>query len=352
MPPAQRAEQATEQAAPEKDFFIPDLCTTRAVVLSILLSELVVLVHVLAGSGLPRFDWGQFGLSSLFVLWVVLLSNCLLCWCRRPFSRLSLPLATLSSLALVTLVTLVISVLAQVFLAHTMIMRNDLWWVLRNLLVAIVLAGIVLRYFYLQQQLRLREQLELQARLDSLRNRIRPHFLFNTLNSIASLIMSRPETAEKAVEDLAELFRASLKESREPTTVKDEISLTRLYLGIEELRLGQRLQVHWNVEEKTLEADMPALVLQPLVENAVYHGISRLPEGGDIDIRIAWQGDELTASVENPVPGEGAMSGGNRMALSNVAQRLQAIYGPGATLDIFPGAHRFRVELTYTPSSH
>ena len=350
MPSPQRTEQATEQAATRTDFFIPDLCATRPAVLSILLSELVVLVHVLASSGLPRFDWEEFTLGSLFVLWVVLLSNLLLCRCRRPFSRLSLPLATLSSLGLVTIVTLVISVLAQVFLAQTMNIQDDYWWVLRNLLVAIVLAGIVLRYFYLQQQLRLQEQLEMQARLDSLRTRIRPHFLFNTLNSIASLIMSRPETAEKSVEDLAELFRASLKESREATTVEDEIRLTRLYLGIEELRLGPRLQVHWDVDEQTLGDSMPTLVLQPLVENAVYHGISRLPQGGSIDIRIARKGDRLTASVDNPVPGAGAPSEGNRMALANVAQRLHAIYGPGATLEVFPGVEHFRVELAYTPS--
>jgi two-component system sensor histidine kinase AlgZ len=219
----------------------------------------------------------------------------------------------------------------------------------RNLLVAIVLAGIVLRFFYLQQQLRLQEKLELQARLDALHTRIRPHVLFNTLNSIASLIMSRPAAAEKAVEDLAELFRSSLKESPESTTVKDEIRLTRLYLGIEELRLGQRLRVLWDVDEKTLGASMPTLVLQPLVENAVYHGISRLPEGGKIYISIARKGDELAVSVENPVPGPGPSSKGNKMALANVSQRLQAIYGPGATLEVFPGVEHFRVELAYTP---
>jgi two-component system sensor histidine kinase AlgZ len=341
--------QRTDQVTPQQDFFIPDLCATRPTVLSVLLSELLVLVHVLASSGLPRFGWDEFALGSLFVLWVVLPSNLLLCWCRRPLSRVSLPLATLSTLALVTLVTLVTSGVVVVFFAQLANIQDDHWWVVRNLLVAIVLAGTVLRYFYLQQQLRLQEQLNLQARLDSLQTRIRPHFLFNTLNSIASLIMSRPQTAEKAVEDLAELFRSSLKESREPTTVKDEIRLTRLYLGIEELRLGPRLQVHWDVDEKTLEASMPTLVLQPLVENAVYHGISRLPEGGIIDIRIARKGNELAVSVDNPVPGAGATSRGNKMALTNVAQRLQAIYGPGATLEIFPGAEHFRVELAYTP---
>jgi two-component system, LytTR family, sensor histidine kinase AlgZ len=340
----------TEGVAAHHDFFIPDLCATRPTVLSILLAELVVLVHVLASSGLPSFGWQGFAMSSLFVLWVVLLSNMLLCWCRRPFSRLSLPLATTASLAIVTLVTLVTSLVVMEFFAHLVNIQDGHWWIVRNLLVAIVLAGIVLRYFYLQQQLRLQEQLELHARLESLQTRIRPHFLFNTLNSIASLIVSRPETAEKAVEDLAELFRSSLKESRDPTTVEDEIRLTRLYLGIEELRLGSRLQVHWDVEDRTLGASMPTLVLQPLVENAVYHGISRMPNGGKIDIRIAREGDALVVSVDNPVPEARTASKGNKMALANVTQRLRAIYGPGATLAVFPGADHFRVELAYTPT--
>ncbi len=339
-----------EQAAAQDEFFIPDLCASRSAALSILLSELVVLVHVLASSGLPGFDWNEFTLCSIFVLWVVLVSSLVLCRLRRPLSRLSVPLAAFSSLSVVALVTLVISVLAQAFLAQAMSVQDDLWWIVRNLLVAIVLAGIVLRYFYLQQLLRQQEKLEVQARLDSLRNRIRPHFLFNTLNSIASLIMSRPETAEKAVEDLAELFRASLKESSELTSVKDEIELTHLYLGIEELRLGSRLRVNWDVQDSTLDASMPTLVLQPLVENAVYHGISRLPEGGNIDIRIGWRGDALSVLVDNPVPRAGALTGGNRMALSNVAQRLQAIYGPSAGLSVVPGEDHFRVELNYSPT--
>lgn len=348
---AQHTDQKTELVTPalQQEFFIPDLCATRPAVLSILLSELLVLVYVLANSGLAGFDWIEFALSSLFVLWVVVLSSLLLCRLRRYFSRLSLPVATLFCLVLVALVTLVISLAAQAFLMQLVNVQDDPWWVLRNVLVAIVLAGMVLRYFYLQQQLRLQQQLEMQARLDSLRTRIRPHFLFNTLNSIASLIMSRPETAEKAVEDLAELFRSSLKENREATTVQDEIHLTRIYLGIEELRLGPRLQVHWDVDERTLGASMPSLVLQPLVENAVYHGISRLPEGGSIDICIARKGDELIVTVDNPLHATGTSSGGNKLALSNVAQRLQAIYGPGATLEVFPSKEHFRVELAYTP---
>lgn len=347
-PPSQNVGRIAGGAAAQADFFIPDLCATRPAVLSILLSELLVLVHVLAGSSLTHFDWDVFALGSLLVLWIVLLSSILLCRCRALLSRLNLPLAAFASLLVVAMVTLVISMLSQSFLAETMYIPEDVWWVLRNVLVATVLAGTVLRYFYLQQQLKLQQQLEMQARLDSLRTRIRPHFLFNTLNSIASLIISRPETAERAVEDLAELFRTTLKENTESNTVEDEVRLTRLYLGIESLRLEDRLQVHWEIDENALGAPMPALVLQPLVENAVYHGISRLPKGGCIDIRVTLSGDDLSVLVDNPVPASIAPSAGSKMALPNVAQRLQATFGLGATLVVFPGEENFRVELRYT----
>ena len=226
-----------------------------------------------------------------------------------------------------------------------------LWWLLRNLLVATVLAGIVLRYFYLQQQLRLQEKLELQARLDSLRARIRPHFLFNTMNSIASLIMSRPEAAEQAVEDLSELFRVSLQEGQRPTTVADELRLCELYLGIEKLRLGAKLQVQWQVETAVRDQPMPSLVLQPLVENAVYHGISQLPEGGTISIAVHLSAGVVRVSVDNPMPGQSAHTEGHHMALANIEQRLLVLYGAGARLEAVPQGNAYRINLSYSPGA-
>ena len=190
------------------EFFIPDLCSPRSVFVMILLAELMVLVYTLAVSALPSFNWDLLASCSLFVQWVVLLSAAILCQLRQFFSRLSLQAATAGSLLVVMLVTGLSSWFAQTFYVPMPRSAEGGWWLLRNLLVAVVLSGIVLRYFYLQQQVKLRERSELQARLDSLRARIRPHFLFNTMNSIASLIDSRPAAAEQAVEDLAELFRA------------------------------------------------------------------------------------------------------------------------------------------------
>ena len=334
-----------------EDFFIPDLCAPRSVFVMVLLAQLMAIVYVLTGSALPRFDWGLLANCSLFVQWVVLLSAGLLCRLRGPFSRLSLPLASAGSLLLVLAVTGASSYLALQLYPDLGRGAEGPWWLLRNLIVAAVLTGIILRYFYLGQQLRLQEKLELQARLDSLRSRIRPHFLFNTLNSIASLIVSRPEAAEQAVEDLSELFRASLQETHRPTTVADELRLCELYLGIEKLRLGERLQLDWQLDDDALELLMPSLLLQPLMENAVYHGISQMPRGGTISVSVAVVSGEIQVRISNPVPGEATRSQGHQIALANIRQRLQALYGAGARLLAGPEDDYFRVELSYTPGA-
>lgn len=345
-----QADRETETAAAELgEFFIPDLCASRPVLMMVLVAQLLVMVYALASSALPAFDWELLAICSLFVQWVVLASALLLCLSRGPLSRVNLALATTVSLFLIALVTALSSALALSAFPWLTGGGHSGWWVLRNLVVSLVIGGIVLRYFFLQQQLLRQEQMELQARLDSLRARIRPHFLFNTLNSIASLIASRPESAEQAVEDLAELFRASLKESRGMTTVADELRLCELYLGIEQLRLGERLGIDWQVDPALLDEPMPSLVLQPLVENAIYHGIARLPEGGQIKVVIDREGETIRALVENPVPPGAHSSGGNQMALGNVEQRLQVLYGADAGLDIESTGQHFTVALRYAP---
>lgn len=347
MQDAREQQAAVAGARASGELFIPDLCAPRPVFFLVLLSELVVLIHTLAVSQLPVFEWTVFATGSLLVQWLVLSSAALLCALRGWFARRSLVLAAAGSIVLVLLVTALSSWLVISFYPQWLGAGAQRWWLLRNLLVAALVAGIALRYFYLQQQLTLRERSELQARLDSMQARIRPHFLFNTLNSIASLIASYPERAEEAVEDLAELFRASLRQSGKGTTVADELRLCELYLGIEQLRLGERLRLDWQIEEGLAELPMPGLVLQPLVENAVYHGVSLLPAGGTVSVRLARRGRTLLAVVENPVPERPGSSRGEQMALQNIEQRLQALYGEGASLQRVPVPGRFRVELSY-----
>ncbi|MCB1678358.1 MAG: sensor histidine kinase [Halioglobus sp.] len=347
MQPVAGPAVAANESVAAPDFFIPDLCAPRSVFAMVLLCELLAIVYVLANSTLPQFDWGLLAICSLYMQWVVLLSAALLCWLRRPLSRLSLAAAAAGSLLVVLAVTALSSLLALYLYPQPAAGSLDGWWLLRNLLVAVLLTGILLRYFYLQQQLRRQEKLELQARLDSLRARMRPHFLFNAMNSIASLIMSRPEAAEQAVEDLSELFRASLQESHHPTTVADELHLCELYLGIEQLRLGERLRVEWRIEAAAREVPMPSLMLQPLVENAVYHGISQLPRGGTITVAVHLAEGALCVRVDNPVPQAAAHTAGHRMALANIRERLHAIYGARARLEALPGAGAYCIELRY-----
>ena len=329
------------------EFILPDLCAPRTVFAMVLLVELLVLVYTLSTSSLPEFNWDTLALCSLFVQWVVLLSAAVLCGLRRVLSGLSLPLVSVCCLLVVLAITALSSVLGWRLLPLFNSGSGEIWWLLRNLLVAAVLTGIAMRYFYLQHQLLVQKQLELRSRLDSLRAKIRPHFLFNTLNSIASLIASRPEEAERAVEDLSELLRVSLQESQRPTLVADEQRLCELYLAIEQMRLGDRLQVLWEVDPRVREKPMPSLILQPLVENAVYHGVAQMEGGGRIRVSIQQAGNVLLVVVENPAPEKSARTSGHKIALENIRQRLQVLYGGQGRLQIVQNDGLFRVELSY-----
>lgn len=345
--PGQVAQAGEDIAAGE--FIIPDLCAPRTVFAMVLLVELVVLVYTLSTSSLPGFNWDTLAICSLFVQWVVLLSASVLCGLRRVVSGLSLPVVSLCCLMVVLAVTALSSVIGWRLLPifNSGGSSGEFWWILRNLLVATVLTGIALRYFYLQQQLLIQKQLELRSRLDSLRAKIRPHFLFNTLNSIASLIVSRPEEAERAVEDLAELLRVSLQEHQRPTLVADELRLCELYLAIEQLRLGERLQVAWEVDPKVREKPMPSLILQPLVENAVYHGVAQLPAGGVIRVSVRLAGASVVVVVENPAPEQSTRTDGHQIALENIRQRIQVLFGNQGQVKIEQPDGLFKIELSY-----
>ena len=174
--------------------------------------------------------------------------------------------------------------------------------VMRNVLIAGIMGGIAFRYFYLQHQLRRQEQAELNSRIQALQSRIRLHFLFNSMNIIASLIVVDPDLAEQVVEDLSELFRASLNDdSDHPVALSEELTLCRKYVNIETLRLGDRLHVDWQVEIDEHEVKIPLLTLQPPLENAIYHGIQPLPEGRVVTVRIGEENGKLVVRSRNPL---------------------------------------------------
>ena len=334
-------------AKSEESFFLPDLCKVGAVLFLVLLAELLALVLSLAADTGRGFSWETLALISLFTQWVVLSSAALLCQLRPFLARLSLPWAAASSYALILLVALLCSLAGQWLGLSAHGPGIVLGRTLDHLLIAAILAGIALRYFYLQQQLRLQQEAELRARIEALQARIRPHFLFNSMNSIASLIVSDPELAEQLVEDLADLFRQSLATEQTEVSLQQELTLCRRFARIEALRLGPRLQIDWSIDERAEALRIPAFTLQPLIENAIYHGIQALPEGGRVQVAIALDGDTCRIRVDNPVATSGARVAGNRMALQNISHRLEAIYGNAAEVKVLQQQGNFSVCIAY-----
>ena len=197
-----------------------------------------------------------------------------------------------------------------------------------------------------------------EARLIALTARIRPHFFFNCLNGVLGVIRSEPRRAEQALEELAELFRALMQDGRERVTLAEELELAERYLGLERLRLGERLAVRWEFSAgggggegaarapaELLRARVPSLLLQPLLENAVYHGIEPAAGAGEVLVRIARHGKELHIEVDNPVAARGAHHVGNCMALDNIRERLMLFHDLEARLEIDEADGRYRVRI-------
>jgi two-component system sensor histidine kinase AlgZ len=206
------------------------------------------------------------------------------------------------------------------------------------------LAALLLIYFHLRSKAL--SPAVTEARLQALQARIRPHFLFNSLNAVLSLVRSDPRRAERALEDLSELFRALMRENRELTTLEDEIELTRAYLGLEQLRLGDRLNVAWHIDKMPVDALIPPLVIQPLVENAIYHGIEPSREAGEVSLNIYRSGDAVHIVIRNPYTENASPHAGNKLALANIRERLALHFDLDATLKSQPMGAVYQVHIT------
>ncbi|MGF2735444.1 sensor histidine kinase [Marinobacter sp. DUT-1] len=321
-----------DKSVSSQDFFVPDLCRVRAVFLLLVTSELFVLVLSIVQTETGWIDWNYFGLLSLFVQWTTLTSAALICLLRGRLARMTVTRSTLLIVAIVLADVLAFSLFADRVL-HPEPGVTKWQGIAKKLLVALLIVLMVLRYFYLQHQWQAQREAEMGSRLAALQARIQPHFLFNSMNTIASLIATRPEQAEEAVLDLSELFRASLRTSDQLIPLARELELCQRYLAIESLRLGARLQVDWAVSPGLEHQAIPPLTLQPLIENAIYHGIQPRPEGGTVRIEISAGGEFVYLMVQNPKPEQDQRRHrGNRIALANIQSRLQALFGEPAVL--------------------
>lgn len=293
----------------------------------VLTGEALALVMSLGGD--QSKGWlVPFGLASLGIQWVAVGTLCALFLLRRPMAKLTPHVLAWSCLGLLLAMTLLVSTAASRLLnLATEPDPYTLSFVLRMCLIALVvglLAVMAFRNYAEAKRLAIRTK---QLELESLRARIRPHFLFNTLNTSAALVHARPDEAERVLLDLADLFRAALR-GPELIPLAKEVELTRRYLEIESLRFGPRLRVNWSLPEVLPDATIPALSLQPLAENAIRHGIERLPGGGDIGIQLARADGWIRIQVDNDMPADGSRaSEGHRIGLNSARERVRALSG-------------------------
>ena len=331
---------------------LPEFCSRGRLLAAVAAGQVVMLTIALAPTRAPRWDFTEFASASALATWIAIASAVALCKLRPWLSRLPPRVDFAAATAVPTLVALLgagaLNYIAASLGQFVLDAEMNRHFVLTTAGLTGLIAAIALRYFAAQDRWRAQVQAVSQAQMEALQARIRPHFLFNSMNSIAALVRRDPAAAERAVEDLSELFRAALGAPGQRGTLADEIHLAQRFLGIEQLRLGSRLQVSWNAAPGLpMDLPLPRLVLQPLLENAVVHGIARLKEGGEIRIDLAVVEGALRIDVGNPRPVGVDPRPGNGHALESIRQRLRHQFGDGARMsaEAAEGYYRVRLEL-------
>ncbi len=322
--------------------WLPDLCRLPRLAAMLGMAELVVVVIAVAPGAERGWRGIDFVLASGFALWLALVVSVLLCVSRPWLSRGPAAVGAVGALLLAAVVAWLGSALAFVLYDSLVAAGAEghvgFWrFSLGSAAILTLITGVALRYFHVSDRWQAQLQANARAQADALQARIRPHFLFNSMNLIASLLRRDPRVAEQAVLDLSDLFRAALVASESPSTLAAEVELAERYLAIESLRLGERLRLDWHKHEPLpWDLPMPRLVLQPLVENAVLHGISRLPEGGTLEIELQARERRLHIRIRNPAPSAEAaatsVGSGAGHAQRSILHRLGYAFGPSARM--------------------
>lgn len=325
---------------------LPDFCSLPVISALLIVGALCVTLAWLAPESTR--GWRGYSVGMVFVEWIAMVMGVALCKLRPWLLRLPglLPYAGvwLVMVAIVTLASL-LALWMDRMLNWELIVPASMAFVRDNAVIAALLGAAMLRYFYVLAEWQARLAAVAHARVEALQARIRPHFLFNSMNTVAALVRVDPVAAERTVENLSELFRAALgQQDTRSGTLGEELQLVDRYLAIEQLRLGERLRIRRELDDLPLDASLPVLLLQPLVENAVRHGIQPLVEGGEVILRGKRDGDMMLIEINNPLA-DNPSSGGNGHGLNNVRQRVAYHYGPRAIVQAGPQDGRFVVTL-------
>lgn len=332
--------------------YLPDFCAASTLFVIVLVAELIAIALTLASSSPDHEFLIELSKTSFFILWLAVLGTALMCQLTKYLEKAGQTRAFVVAFVALELMCLAIAEAAwqvtRVFGASLIIDDTHTHFLLRTAALSAIIIALAMRYLYVSSEWRRSIVLEAQARISALQALIRPHFLFNSMNTIASLTRTDPARAEEAVEDLSDLLRANLGNSADRASLKSEFETAAIYQRIEKLRLGDRLAVRWNVGDLPMRARIPSLTLQPLLENAIYHGIELLPDGGEVTVTGRNEGDYLCIEISNPVAiGEKRTTGGNNMAMSNITQRFELAYQGKATVTVEDDPERYSVTLRF-----
>lgn len=321
---------------------LPNFCNLGVMLRALVVVNLFVFAAAAMRTRTLEGYWDEFLLLAAFVEPVLILSLVVLCAARRPLHAMGYRPAIVAIAAFEVGVAWALSGAISGLRPGSVPLPFGLVAFL-----ALFATFCTLLYFDLRS--RALAPAIAEARIQALQARIRPHFLYNSINAALSLIRSEPRRAEQVLEDLADLFRVLMADNRTLTPVSKEVELARQYLAIESLRLGERLRIRWNVEAAAVDALVPPLLLQPLVENAVYHGIEPTPGGGEVGVDIRRSGDRVAITLTNPYSGSDAHPGGNKMALGNIRERLQLHFDVEASMrsEIVGGQYRVEIRIPY-----
>ena len=314
----------------------------------LLIVDLGSVLAALVRAGKVQNLWAELMDMSILIQPILLASLVSLCLLNKVLLRLPYFLGV----AAVTAIILAITSLA--YGAGMLYFSFGLSGLLPAYIFCVAITGVLLLYFHLRQRA-LSPALD-EARLQALQARIRPHFLFNSLNAVLGLIRTEPRRAERILEDLADLFRVLMADNRKLITLGQEIDLCRGYLELEQLRLGDRLHVEWHIDKMPQEALIPPLIVQPLLENAVYHGIEPSSGAGIISINIYRNRSRVHIVLRNPYLEEAQHHHhkGNKMAMANITQRLLLHYDAEASLinQVTGQYYQVHIIIPYTVADH
>ncbi len=336
-----------EATAPQRGVYPPSFCRWRLLLAVIAVTQ--VSVFLISVGKLEQVTLAWLGVTSLYAQALALFTAGGVCVSKAWMDRLSARGAWLGSWLAAIVVALAFSYAAGIIgtvLGAGPGRDHFNMFVTQSVVAVALVSAPMFRYLYIRAQSRLQLLAQSEARVQALQARIRPHFLFNSLNTIASLIPEDPHGAERATEDLADLFRGSMRRSDDPIRLAEELELADKYLQMEQRRLGERLRIEWQVSELPPQALILPLTLQPLLENAVVHGIQPLVDGGEVRVYGRVENDKVVITICNPFGPDGQVSAGHGMALTNIRERLKLVFGTTASLITHQDAEQFFAVLS------